>query len=458
MSEVDLRELGSSGLKRQGGVVYEEYLPQLTGSRWFNKVREMSDYPIISAMHYTVEMQIRRVTWQTKAANESRQARKAYELVDSCFNDMSFTWADTISEALPFLYGHSVLELCYKIRNGEKKDASGLPSSQYDDGLIGWRKWAPRSQETLEKWEFDKSGGINGVWQNDPYGDNQSHLLPIDKMLLFRTTSKNNNPEGRSILRGAYEAYYYAKTLKIIQGILYSRLNGLPVFHVPSQILSASATAAQQAILTEIKDIVVNLHVDEQMGMILPSDRDEHGHLRYWIEMLRADVGPGFDIEETIIRNEQRILGTMLAQFILTGHEGTSSSRALSTNEIDMFWMSVDGHLDSIGEVVNRYAIPRLMRLNGFAREHWPRRVHDSVERIDLDKLGQYIVRLASSGVDFSTNLDIQQHLAQQANLPIDELKIVPVVKKPSTNGTQPVDATKQRNNGTVPNETDGKA
>lgn len=410
MAEQDMRELGSTGLKRSGGVILEEYLPELTGSRWFNVVREMQDHPIVSAMLYLVGMQMRRVQWAVKPADASKTAKKWADMMDTCMQDMSSTWADTISEIdSMFPYGFAVLELVYKKRDGKV--------SRYNDGLIGWRKWAPRPQDTIS-WEFDEAGGVEAIEQNDYYAVNaKSVRIPIEKLLLFRTISRKSNPEGRSLLRSAYRPYYFAKHLANVQAIWYERLNGIPYGRVPSQILSASATVAQQAILTDFKEIVTNLRVDEQAGIILPSDRDENGNPYYELSLLRADSQGGYDIEATIERNHMEILMSILADPIMMGHTSVGSN-ALSVTKMDMFWTGIDAMMQGIADVINRHAISKLMKLNGVPEKYWPKLVPGSVERVDLDQLGQYIVRLSGSGVPIS-DPELQRYLLRQGNMPV---------------------------------------
>ncbi|MBT9173452.1 MAG: hypothetical protein DDT21_01853 [Syntrophomonadaceae bacterium] len=417
MAIADMRELGSSGLRKQGGVVYEEYLTELSGSRWFKVVREMQDHPIVGAMLYLLEMQIRQVTWTVKPADESKTARKWATFTNDCFHDMSFTWADTMSEVVSmFSYGHAVLELVYKLRGGETSKPE--TDSRYDDGLIGWRKWTIRAQDTFE-WQFDAHGGVQGIVQSDPYATPsiQNVPIPIEKLLLFRTSSTRNNPNGRSFLRTAYRSYYFAKHLANVQAIFYERLNGVPHGKVPSQLLSATATTAQKAILTNMQEILANLRIDEQAALITPSDRDEHGNPYYEVTLLRADASAGYDIEATIIRNHQEILMSLLADVIMLGHDSTGSN-ALSVTKMDMFWTGVNALVAGIADVINGHAIRKLMKLNKVPVRLWPTAVPGSVERVDLDQLGQYLVRMAGSGIVLD-DPDLQKYLLRQANMPI---------------------------------------
>jgi len=436
----DMRELGSTGLKKMGGVVYEEYLNELTGSRWLSVVREMQDYPLVNAMLFLVEMQVRRVEWNVKPKDDSKSARKWADFVEECLGDMSFTWEDTISEIMSmFAYGFSLTEIVYKMR---------------DDNKIGWRKWAIRSQNTISEWDFDENGGIRGVVQEDMYRfPPRTISIPIEKLLLFRTSSRKNNPEGRSFLRAAYRSYYLAKHLANVQAIFYERLNGIPVGRVPSQLLSANATAAQQAILSDMKEIVVNLRVDEQAGVILPSDRDEEGNRYYELELMRSDAGAGYDIEATIIRNHQEILMSILADVVMLGHTGMGSFN-LAQVKMDNFWTGIDALVAGIAAIINKHAIPRLMKLNAVPEKYWPSLKPGSVQRIDLDALGQYLVRMAGSGISLE-DAELQAYLLRQANMPVSTALEEGKIVRPAPNqaqgsmedvGRSSREATRQRN------------
>ena len=53
MAKPDLTELGTSGLRRSGGFVHEEFLNQLRGRRGFLVYREMADNdPVIGSILY----------------------------------------------------------------------------------------------------------------------------------------------------------------------------------------------------------------------------------------------------------------------------------------------------------------------------------------------------------------------------------------------------------------------
>ena len=149
MARVDLMELGETGLQKSGGQVYEEFLRELRGDRWLKVVREMAEQDsVVVAILFAVEMLLRQADWEIEPTDNDIETA---EFVESCFDDMSLSWEDTMTEILTMLpYGYSYLETVYKKRGGDGDDPTKL--SKYSDWRIGWRKWAIRSQHTRCMW------------------------------------------------------------------------------------------------------------------------------------------------------------------------------------------------------------------------------------------------------------------------------------------------------------------
>src|SRR5690554_404643 len=165
---VDLIEIGRTGLERFGGHVYEEFLPDLTGTRAVKVYREMSENdPVVGAFLFAIDMLMRNVSWTVRPYSQRQEDLEAADFLKSCMEDMSMTWEDTISEILSMLvYGWSYHEIVYKIRAGDSLDPSRR--SRFADGRIGWRKLPIRAQESLYEWIFDEAGGIRGMVQQAP--------------------------------------------------------------------------------------------------------------------------------------------------------------------------------------------------------------------------------------------------------------------------------------------------
>ena len=85
-----------------------------------------------------------------------------------------------------------------------------------------------------------------------------------------------------------------------------------------------------------------------------------------------------------------------------------------------MFEMALAGFLKSITDVVNRFAILPLLRLNGMPMDAPPRLAHGPLSQIDLTDLGEYLSKLAGAGqVLFGENSeDLERHLLERGQLP----------------------------------------
>jgi hypothetical protein len=412
------REAGSTGLRRTGGYIYEEFLPQLQGYRATQVFREMSDNdPVVGGIIFAIDKLVRQVKWRVQPASSSLEDRRNAKFLESCLGDMSNSWENTISEILSMLiYGFSIHEIVYKRRNG----GSGNPSessSRYEDGLIGWRKLPIRAQDTRQEWIFDENGGIAGMVQSAP-PDYTLRTIPIEKALLFRTTSAKNNPEGRSILRNAYRPWYFKRRIEEIEAIGVERdLAGFPVMYVDPEIMRTDASDAAKSIFGDYKDAVINIRRDQQEGMILPAIYDDKNNLLYRLELISAGGSRQFDTDRIITRYDQRIATSVLADFIMLG-QSANGSYALSSDKTNLFAISLGCWMEIIESVFNEFAIPRLFEVNGFSTKKLPELKHGDIETPPLGELGNYIQVLAGAGVPLFPDDDLENHLRGLASLP----------------------------------------
>ena len=417
----DFMEIGSSGLVQYGGKVQEDFLRQLQGRRGVANYREMADNdPVVGAILHAVEMLMRTVDWSVDASDVNDEQAVGYaEFVAECMQDMTQSWDDTLSSVLSFLtYGFSVHEIVYKRREGPDADAP----SKYSDGLIGWKKLPIRGQSTIYDWAIDANGGINGVTQEQVLGETfgrDNVFIPIEKMLLFRTTVKYNNPRGRSVLRNAFVPWYYKTKIQEIEAIGIERdLAGLPVAMVPPQLLSDNATSAETSALNAIKELVRNIKRDEQEGIVFPLAYDpDTGNLAYDLKLLSTGGRRQFDTNAIIQRYDQRIAMSILADFILLGHQATGT-QALSVSKIQLFLDSLSAWLTAISEVFNSHGVPRLMRLNGFDVTKAPSINFTAPSNIDLGVLGTFINQLSGAGAPLFPDEDLEGYLREAAGLP----------------------------------------
>jgi hypothetical protein len=429
---MNFKDVGSYGLRQFGGWMREEFLPQLQGREAARVYREMRDNSAtVGGLLFAITQAMRKVEWRVQPATDTPDAKAAAEFVNSLRDDMSHTWEDFIDEALSMLpFGYSIHETVYKRRIG-RRSYGDRPTSRYNDGLIGLRRLPIRGQETILKWFFDANGQITGVTQQPWVGAMID--LPIEKFVLFRPSAHKGNPEGRSILRNAYQSYYFVKRLQEQEAILFERMSGLPVMYVPSTLTDQAnavnpngspANPGAVAALAAYKKIVTNLRIDEQMGVILPSDPyvDADGKptsiRQYQLELMTPQHGTrgGLSADVSIARYKTDIMTTVLADFLVMGHEVRGTNN-LAVTKVDMFYASIEGWLNNIAAVLNRYLLPRVWRINNLPPDLMPEMIPDMAQRLDLDGLGGFIANIAAAGVLVPDD-DLENWIREAAGMP----------------------------------------
>jgi len=414
----DPTTVGTTGLRQTGGYLFEEILKELRGQRGANVYREMADNDAtIGAVLFAVSMLIRQCEWRVQAVDDSEEADLGKTFVEEVFDDMTTPLSSVMAEICSmFVYGFAPMEIVWKKRNGPEQ-TDGENRSKYDDGKIGLRAISLRAQPTIVRWLIDPTDGtINGLVQQPIAGPMVA--IPIEKLLLFRTTEERNNPEGRSILRNAYRSWVFKKRIEEIEGVGIERdLAGLPVAYIPSEYFDISADANQKAVLKNWQKMVTQVRRDQQEGILIPSDRDASGNLLFDFKLMSTGGTRSFDTSKVIDRYKRDIATSVLADFIFLGQQAVGSF-ALSSDKTALFATAVGAFLKSIADVFNRHLMPRLWSLNGLDMALMPTVVPGDLEKANLAELGQFLQAMTASGAPLFPDRELENHLRSLAGLP----------------------------------------
>ena len=400
-----LDEIGATGLSVQAGAIYDDFLREMRGKSAYKRYDEMRrNCAVAGAMLSAIETAVRTCKWNFNSIEGEDDPR--LEFCQTSLDGMSTGLNDHISEVLTMLpFGYALFEIVYK-RN--------------ENGLV-WRKFGIRGQDTIEGWEFDDEGGLSGAWQMK-YSKNlyEKVFLPIQKCILYRTRVERNNPEGRSIFRTAWINYYHLRNYMQIEGIGVERdLAGMPVITMPA----GATTGEDNTSSDEYKaaKIVRNIRRDEQEGIVLPNGWE--------LALLSTGGQRQIDIDKIIGRCESRILMSALSQFLLLGQDrvGTYS---LSKDQTDFFNMSVNYVADIIGDTIGKYAIPRLLELNGLD----PKGItfsHTPVGDIDLNYLADFLQKIGSTCLTWTSDDEVWlRDVAKLPEMTVEELDEAKQVKR----------------------------
>lgn len=414
--EADFQEIGRTGVDRSAGIIQEEHLTALKGSKGIKRYKEMRDNdPIVGASILAIKNLIRQADWFITPASESPEDQERAAFIESAFEDMDQPFERFISDTLSMLvFGWSWFEIVYKRRDGNPLEEKG---SQFNDGRIGWHKFALRSQDSLERWEFDDKDSVIAMIQR-PEPSFREHRIPASKSLHFVTDGNKANPLGRSILRNAFRSWYFRKHIEEYEGMGIERdLVGLPKITVPPRILKDSATEQEKATLDAVKKMGQNIRNDEEAAVIIPAVYDESGNKLFDFELMSTRGRKKFDTGEVIDRKNREIAISMLSDFLLLGHESVGSF-ALASSKTHIFGTAIGAYMDIIAEEINRNAIPKLLALNGMLEgENIPKLNHTDIETVDLEQLAEFVSALSGAGIDISGE-EIKNELFRQAGLP----------------------------------------
>ncbi|MGH9675709.1 MAG: phage portal protein family protein, partial [Candidatus Acidiferrum sp.] len=191
---------------------------------------------------------------------------------------------------------------------------------------------------------------------------------------------------------------------------------------------AGSGNADAVAALNSYKALVSNVRVDEQMGLVIPSDTylGPNGPTAvpmYEFKLETPSSGrANLDANTPIMRHTQGIFTSILADFIQMGHTSRGAQN-LAETKVDLFMQSVEGWLNSIASVLNKFLLPRVWQLNAFPMEMLPTYNPEMAQRIDLGALSTYFADLAQAGMPLFPDGELEKWLREVAGAPerIDE-------------------------------------
>ena len=402
---------GDTGLRRSGGFINDDIDACMDSvykrTQTFKKMS--TDSTVFGALLAYTSM-FRDANVDVKPASDKQVDKTYAEDVQHAMMHMRTDFRDIMSEvATMFTYGYAALEVTYARKTGNKFKNRILPEFAN-----------LRSQDTIHTWFFTDEGVPIG-FEQQPFTTSQTgtgtRFVPLDKCIFVRTTASRENPTGASVLRGAVTDWFYKHRLQEIEGIGIERdLAGLPVMRVPSLIMN-SQDPASRAAFSAYQSLVKDIRRDEKEGLVLPSDRDERGHLYYELELLNSNGSRNFNTTEIIKRYDVGIAISMLADFILLGHNRVGSF-SLSSTKTELFAVALSSFLGVTEQQMQKRFVDDVWRYNGLPEKNKPQIKFAPIELPDLEVLGNYIRNLSRAGAELFPDVDLENDLRNRAGLP----------------------------------------
>lgn len=374
-------EVGYGGLRVINGAIYEQCVPELQAPyRYFTYKEMLRTSTIATAVDYVLTW-INSIPWRIEAPDGyEEELKEQVKFLNSIKDDMVHPFQDAVRNASWFsFYGFSVLEIVRRRRLKSK-------GSKFNDGKIGIKKLAFRSQDTITHWEYSNNGrDLVGLWQAVRVPTNKSshrnlkrpeytstieeQYIPLDRVLLFRNNPYKDSPEGTSPLDSVWEDWKFLKAYEETEASQAANdLHGFRVLYMPPQFLRESATIDEKRVLEAYKQTLAGAYSGKEGGMILPQSFDEKGNKNFEFKVENLTGNHSNKVAEIIERYKKQILTAMYADLLVMG-QGGGGSFALSDSKLSVVQMIIRSKLEEMKSVFNHQLVPRIMQWNGMEND-----------------------------------------------------------------------------------------
>lgn len=415
------KTVGGMGTVVIGGFVDSgEKDNKLIGSqkyRTYNK--NLREIAIVASAVRTFLNMVSKAKWALEPAVEdgkdeaSDEAKEKADQVNKMMGDMTHPWHRVVRRQAMFKFnGFSIQEWTAK---------------RLDDGTIAMAAVEVRPATTIERWDMDIHGHVEGVMQRIP-ADNSEVYLPRSKIIYAVDDTTTDSPEGEGLFRHIIEAVERLKIYQELEKIGFQTdLRGIPVGTAPYAEIKAEAEiyATEQLALnpTAVKEDLVKAYMDMQLSNIRGFMKD---HVRNKSSAALLDSSPYFAkgesgtvstakkwdlsllngestsqeaVAKAIMRIIREIAIVLGVDHLLTGFDG-SGSLALSQDKTANFLLNVNSTLLDLAEVFTADWLDPIWRLNGWDDALKPTLKPEDISNRSLMDVAAMLRDISAAGVD----------------------------------------------------------
>ena len=391
--------LGHAGTAIFGGYVVEnEKENSLTGrERYTQYSQALANCSIVAAgVRYFLNL-CARASWQFAPADHPRGVELAEMAEKILTDDPTTSWARIVRRAAMYrFYGFSIQEWTARRRA---------------DGVLTLADVAPRAQITIERWDVNTDGSVNGVVQRSPQ-DQRETYLPRGKLVYLVDDTLNDSPEGLGLFRHIMAPIRRLKRYEQLEGFGFETdLRGIPIGRAPyaelrqmvqnGTITQADAIAAVAPLEAFIKNHIKN----PELGLLLDSQpystTDEatrpSTESKFDLSLMDGPEGSLPEIAQAIERVNREIARILGVESILLG-EGDRGSFALARDKTNQFSLTVDSTLEELAQSFHDDLLRVVWRLNGWPEEAMPTLEPEAASYRDVEQIATALAELARSG------------------------------------------------------------
>lgn len=418
------KEAGKSSTAIQGGIIYSsEQNASLRGVRKFDTFdNNLANISIIFSAVRLWTTLIASSEWFTEAADESAEAKRYAEELELIINNSQHPWVDTVKSAVLFKFnGFAVMEMTAK---------------KLTNGIVGLHSIENRPARSIQRWDVDDSGNVNGFYQRLPLTA-QEVFIPRSKVIYLVDNLLSDSPEGFGFFRAVAESAARLKELQVSEKIGIDRdLRGTPVGRAPvaaiiNELMTnqgktfEEALAEAKKITAPIADMVTLAKKGEVTGIVMDSAvyysqsdnaQNATGNKQYDLEILSSQSSGLGEVDKVIRRITSEIARALGAEVLLIG-EGTTGSLALSKDKSQTLMLTINSALQELAAQFNKDLVPFLARLNGWNENSLPTLVPSEVSQISVETVVTALRDLAGTGITLQRDDDAVQEVFRMLSL-----------------------------------------
>ena len=338
-----------------------------------------------------------RADWAFDPAEHPEGERYADLIEGMLTEDPATSWSRIIRRAAMYrFYGFSVQEWTARRR---------------EDGLLTLMDVAPRPQMTIERWDVNTDGTVNGVTQRNPQNQQETYL-PRSKLLYMVDDSLSDSPEGLGLFRHIVEPARRLARYEQLEAFGFETdLRGVPVGRAPyaelrqavkdGTITEADAKAAvaplERFVEKHVKNPELGLLIDSEVFTTTDERTAPSGQSKFDLSLLDGSSTALPDMARAIDRLNREIARVLGVEAIILG-DGDAGSHALSKDKTNQFSLTVDSTLEELADTLRDDLMRPLFRLNGWDEEAMPTMKPEAAQYKDVDQITQALRDMAQAG------------------------------------------------------------
>ena len=333
------------------------------------------------------------------------------------------TWKSMLNAILNALdFGWSACEKVWEVQDIEvARKENGKEIIAYKGQAVLLKKLKDPDPLTVSI-KTDKNGDFNGFYQDR--GDAINVTVPAEKAFVFTNEKEFGNLYGKSLLRYAYDYWYWATLMYQFLNRYFERRGTPPV---KARAPGGRTNLSNGTVLDNLRLAQkAGQSLTESSVVALPSSTDEHGKYKWDLEYLEDKQRANMFLSYIEHLNSMKLRALFVPERMLV-QDSSMGARSVSETHLDVFLMGLEGLIQDILDHFNKYLIPQIVKYN-FGDNAPPVYLETSgLSTESKNLLKQIVVALIKK--DAHVPLDMIKAL-EELDLPIDYTNNVQPIKK----------------------------